>query len=335
MTCEPVPNPMPDVARYDEHPFSISTQDAHPRPLLTVVIPTHNRAALLHEALRSVLASPLIESPTQIVVVDDSSTDSTAAVASSHNVDYLRISGGSPSASRNAGLARVRTPYMAFLDDDDCWLPGNMEPHIQALAADPDAAFAYGRAQRTLPDLTPFGAPFPEPPFPPRNAVALVYRIHLQLGSVLFRTEAIRAAGGFDETLRYAEDSDLLVRLAAVYPAVGLDVVSSLFRQRPDSIPDANIHWAEHLDYRRFLKKVDALGIAVPVPVRLATRRHYSGMLSYAFCNDARIQLDAGNKAAAGRALSHAIRVSPIHTLLRHQLFWAGAARMLNPRNAR
>ena len=309
------------------------TADTEPPPLITVVIPTHNRAPLLHEAIRSVLASRLINQPSQVVVVDDNSTDDTPQVAASYAVDYLRINGGSPSASRNAGLARVQTPYVAFLDDDDCWLPGNMEPQLQALSSNPEAAFAYGRAQRTEPDLTPLGAAFPEPPFPPRNALALVHRIHLQLGGILFRTDAIRTAGAFDTNLRYAEDSDLLVRLAAAHPAVGVDFVGSFFRQRPDSIPDANIHWAEYQDYRRSLKKQSALGIVLPTRARISTHRHYVGMVSYAFCNDARIQLDAGNKAAARSALVHAFRVSPPHTL-RHRQFWSGLARLLRPRHA-
>src|SRR5579864_1402987 len=94
---------------------------------ISVVIPAHNRASLLDVAIASVLKSPLIAHPEQIIVVDDDSLDQTEAVARGHGVTYVRANYHNISRSRNAGLALVQTPYVTFLDHDDAWLPGNME----------------------------------------------------------------------------------------------------------------------------------------------------------------------------------------------------------------
>src|SRR5689334_6523083 len=101
--------------------------------LLTVVIPTHNRADMLDQAITSVLCSPLIQTGEQVIVVDDDSNDHTRAIAERHRVSYMRVVCGTPSGARNAGLKLARSEYVAFLDDDDCWLPGNMEPQLEAL----------------------------------------------------------------------------------------------------------------------------------------------------------------------------------------------------------
>jgi glycosyltransferase involved in cell wall biosynthesis len=82
-----------------------------------------------------------VAGPAQIVVVDDNSTDETAQVARALGTRYLRVSFGDPSSTRNAGLELVSTPYVTFLDDDDEWLPGNMEPQLGALERNPEAAF--------------------------------------------------------------------------------------------------------------------------------------------------------------------------------------------------
>src|SRR5262245_59911492 len=114
---------------------------------LTVVIPTRNRAACLAVAIASVLASPLISDPHQIVVVDDDSSDDTPIVARDFDTEYVHVNTHGPSGSRNAGLTLSSTPYVAFLDDDDAWVGGAMERQVDALDHDPSAAFAYGIAQ--------------------------------------------------------------------------------------------------------------------------------------------------------------------------------------------
>lgn len=303
-----------------------------PGELVTVVIPAHNRARLLREAITSVIASPIITRPECVVVVDDDSADETPQVAAGFGVRYLRGQFGGPSATRNAGLTEVRTPYVAFLDDDDGWLPGAMGPQLAALAGEPRAAFAYGRAQRTSMDLRLIGPPFPEPPLPARDSFALVYRTHMQLGAILFRTESVREEGGFDANLRYCEDWHLLVRLAARRPAIGVDFVSSLFRQREESLADARARPAVYRDYARAKRDLVSRGIRPAMDERVSAHRAFVGLESFLCCHDARLFVAAGERREAAAALLRGLRLSPMHALLGHREFWPSAAALLKLR---
>lgn len=303
--------------------------------LVTVVIPTHNRAALLREAIASVLASKLILSPQLLIVVDDQSTDETPRVTEEFGVRYLQVRCGGPSPTRNAGLAEVATPYVAFLDDDDCWLPGAVQRQLEALEREPRAAFAYGRAQRTDMDLSPIGVPFPAEPLPAGDSFGLVYRTHLQIGSLLFRTEKLRAEGGFDPSLRYCEDWHLFVRLAAKHPALGVDSVSSLFRQRDPSAAEAATRAEVHRDYARAKRDLRARGIRVPPGLRFSAYRDWVGYESYFMCRDVPVFLEAGERRAATASLLRGLRLSPVHALVGHRQFWRGAAELITYRGNR
>ena len=289
---------------------------------LTVVIPTHNRVALLGGAIRSVLASPLIRSPQDVIVVDDQSDDQTPAVARELGVRYLRVAAGGPSGSRNAGLALSDTPFVSFLDDDDEWLPGNMRQQFEALERNPQAAFAFGRVQRTTFDLQPFGAPIPATALPSGNILSFVEYYALQVGSILFRRSTLVAVGGFDESLRFNEDSDLLVRLASGYPAIGIDVVGSLFRQRPPNARDAALRWPTHRARNAAIQKWRRCGIQIPLRARLRSELNYRGMTSYSFCEDAATVLASGEMRAAALALVRGLWISPLHALVGHRRFW-------------
>ncbi len=150
--------------------------DASGDPRVSVVIPTHNRASQLDVALASVLASPLILSPAQVIVVDDDSRDGTPEVARRHGVRYVRVAAHSVARSRNAGWEQASTEYVTFLDDDDAWLPGNIEPQLAALDAQPDAGFAYGMAQCADEDLEPLDGTFPPPPLVSGHAPGPLHR---------------------------------------------------------------------------------------------------------------------------------------------------------------
>ena len=102
-------------------------------PLISVIIPTHNCAAYLPEALDSVLSQtyPNIE----ILVIDDGSTDNTAAIMAAYAEDsvYIRQERLGPSCARNRGIAKATGTYLAFLDADDIWLPSKLEKQLLVL----------------------------------------------------------------------------------------------------------------------------------------------------------------------------------------------------------
>src|SRR6185369_1855724 len=114
-----------------------------PAPAISIILPTHNRAGLLPRALESVLAQACDED-FEVIVVDDGSSDGTPAYLAAIADPRLKLlrneSALGAAAARNRGLAAVRAPVTAFLDDDDELLPGflaaSLTAHRQAPAPD-------------------------------------------------------------------------------------------------------------------------------------------------------------------------------------------------------
>ena len=116
--------------------------------LVSTIIPVHNRARLLREAVASVLAQTY--RPIEIVIVDDGSTDDTAAVAdelarsSPETIVVIHQPNAGPGAARQRGLERARGSFIQFLDSDDLLLPGKFTAQVGALRHQPDCQISYG-----------------------------------------------------------------------------------------------------------------------------------------------------------------------------------------------
>jgi glycosyltransferase involved in cell wall biosynthesis len=127
----------------------MSTLTSNSRPLISVIIPTYNRAALLRRAIDSVYAQEGIGSQfdVEVLVVDEGSTDTTAEVAGAYSgLRYIRPSTNKgTSGARNVGLDAASGEYVAFLDDDDSWLPWKLRRQLQTLEEHPEASAAYGQ----------------------------------------------------------------------------------------------------------------------------------------------------------------------------------------------
>ncbi|MDE8349982.1 MAG: glycosyltransferase family A protein [Acidocella sp.] len=108
--------------------------------MFSVVIPLFNKAPHIAAAINSVLAQTL--SPDEIIVVDDGSTDASAALAESfagQQVMLIRQANQGVSAARNTGVAAARSSHVAFLDADDIWLPRHLETLQSLILQFPDA----------------------------------------------------------------------------------------------------------------------------------------------------------------------------------------------------
>lgn len=182
-----------------------------------MVIPTHNRAAMLKEALDSVLAQEGAgaEFPIEIVVVDDASSDDTPTVVQAYpHVRYIRLpTNRGHSAARNAGITASTGRYLAFLDDDDVWLPYWLRVMVPALESHPGGALAYGQVIMRTPESEHV---LPHPESAPSGSVLgpLLMGNFVPTMAVLVRREAIERIGGFDEEIPGVEDYDLWIRLA-------------------------------------------------------------------------------------------------------------------------
>lgn len=118
--------------------------------LVSTIIPVFNRAALLREAVASVLAQTY--RPIEIIVVDDGSTDDTpgaiANLSSKHpEVRHVRIENAGPGAAREAGRTLIRGDYVQHLDSDDLLLPRKFALQTSALERDRTATVAYGKTR--------------------------------------------------------------------------------------------------------------------------------------------------------------------------------------------
>jgi len=273
------------------------------RRAISVVIPTHNRAQWLAAAIKSTLKSPLIE-PKHVIVVDDDSKDDTEEVARSYGVKYIRGVFEGPSGTRNAGLAATTTYYVNFLDDDDEWLPHNMEAQLAALKNHPDAGFAFGLAQTATEDMQPTRWTWPNLPLATGYAPDALHVGYPQIGAVLFRRDAIMEAGCFDPRIRYAEDADLMLRIAARHEIIGLNVVGVLYRSRWPGKTRADYYWS-HREVTNWWPRT--VGWRSRLRFNYVIRRMF---FSY-FLEDAAVSAEAGRLRNAFVCLGRALWVSP------------------------
>jgi glycosyltransferase involved in cell wall biosynthesis len=290
------------------------TDDRHDHHRVSVVIPTHNRAEQLEVAVCSVLASSLISSPEQVLVVDDDSHDNTSEIVHRLGVRYISVAGHSVAKSRNAGWHRTETEFVSFLDDDDAWLPGNLELQLGALDAHPEAGFAYGLSRcATEEDLEPLDFTFPAPPLVSGHAPGRLHVQYPQLGAVLFRRQALEEVGGFNPLVHYWDDADLMLRVAAQREIVGVEQVGTLYRLRHPGRERADYFWPLR-DVARWRPKGAGVGWKRALQFQLSTRT----LFFTRFVEDAAACAAAGDHRAALTCAARAAWVSPLHAI-RHR----------------
>jgi glycosyltransferase involved in cell wall biosynthesis len=190
--------------------------DAVSGGLISVIIPTFNRAAFVTDALNSIAAQTW--SALEIVVVDDGSTDCTAGVvdawARSHpglDVRLLRQPNRGVSAARNTGSAAARGAFLYFLDSDDLIHPHALETLVRPLL-ESDAPFSLAHIRNV--DLA--GKPTGDQSEGISRQSDNLFASHWMTHAALYRRSTLAAAGAFDEQLRRAEDTQHQWRVAAV-----------------------------------------------------------------------------------------------------------------------
>jgi glycosyltransferase involved in cell wall biosynthesis len=202
--------------------------------LVSVIIPTHNRAALVREAIQSALDQTY--PAREVIVVDDGSTDETPQVLARYGdaIRTVRTPHRGCAAARNTGINLARGAYFAFVDSDDVAPPNKLAVQVPVLEARPDVGFVYGPSVAFGVELAHEMVHQPIRPDPDGwVAVGLFLTTQLGFDSVLIRREAVEKAGRFDETLRHNEDTDLLLRVALDWKAVCLDVPTGRHRWHP------------------------------------------------------------------------------------------------------
>jgi len=171
-------------------------------PLVSIVIPTYNRSALLRSSLESLISQNYPAK--EIIVVDDGSTDETETICGQYPVGYFRQEKGGVSAALNLGVDRCQGELLVFLDDDDLCPPDSLALRVTRLQADTAFHHVVGRLRRFRAE-TDGQIEFMDPEDPPYN--------FNHLGAGVLRRTAFEKVGGFNETLRMSEDVDLWMRL--------------------------------------------------------------------------------------------------------------------------
>jgi glycosyltransferase involved in cell wall biosynthesis len=235
-------------------------------PTVSVVMPTYQRPTYLARAIESVLAQTFDDF--EVIVVDDNDADTdfrdeTRALMRHFESDGRVTTVEHPrnrgiSAARNSGIAQARAPFIAFLDDDDAWLPEKLARQLEVFdsAARDVAVVTCGWTIRNE-----SGQVIREERPRLRGRVLE----HLALNRIgppsaaVCRTDAVREIGGFDESLRYREDTDFYLRLAQHFrfdfvdmPLVDyLQHAGSVSRRTRNTIDAFDVFFAKHEKFLR------------------------------------------------------------------------------------
>jgi glycosyltransferase involved in cell wall biosynthesis len=208
-------------------------------PLVSVVIPAFNSERFLGEALLSVAAQTY--APVETIVVDDGSSDDTAAIARSQpGVTLIEQENSGPSAARNRGFAASRGEFVAFHDSDDLMTPDKLAEQVGHMLKNPGVGCVLAEQELIVEE----GAELPfwvegtkvetvMPPRPPElEDEPMVHPM-----TMVVRRETFELVGDFDESMRAAEDFDWMLRAAEEEVEIArLSEVLLRRRVHPDSL---------------------------------------------------------------------------------------------------
>jgi glycosyltransferase involved in cell wall biosynthesis len=188
-------------------------------PKVSVIIPAYNVDRYLAAALESLISQT--ENDFEALIVDDGSTDRTAAIAADfvtrdRRFKLLQKPNGGLSSARNFGIKQAVGEYIALLDGDDVYLPSKLAAHIATLEAHPEVGLAYGASQAMRDDGQPTWLKISGQPIDPDPLTALMCKNFIIHGSnAVLRRQVFDQVGLFDETLASVEDLDLWLRIAS------------------------------------------------------------------------------------------------------------------------
>lgn len=282
---------------------------------LSVVIPAHDAAAYLGPAIDSVLAQ-LPDAGTgreasEVIVVDDGSTDDTAGVLARYE-DRVRIirrpEPSNPGVARNTGAAAARGTVLAFHDADDLALPGRFTELLALLDAAPELELVFGNGIKITADGHALG-----PVIPVRYARRLARAVSVGLlleGSFIYpqamcvRRGAFEKLGGF--TVPRAEDWEFALRATLALRIRFLDKAVFAYRQYAGSVTSRQTEFAQQM-----LAMLEGFVATHPAAEERAGRRRVRRAIAKRLARCARHQVKAGDLGGAAQALGRAIALSP------------------------
>lgn len=195
----------------------MASHTQNPAPLVSVIIPTYNRATVLEDAIESVLNQTFRNF--ELLIVDDGSTDDTPQRVARHRnpVKYLSQTNKGVAAARNAGIQSSQGDLICFLDSDDRWIKNKLEIQVEFMMSDPDIKICY-----TGETWIRNGVRVDQKQVH-RKYSGWIYQKCLPLciisaSSVMIHREVFARVGLFDESMIVCEDYDLWLRISRFYP---------------------------------------------------------------------------------------------------------------------
>jgi glycosyltransferase involved in cell wall biosynthesis len=190
-------------------------------PLVSVIIPSYNRAKLVPETIKSVLNQTFQDF--EIIVVDDGSTDNTYKTVSSFPVKYIKQENQGLPNARNTGIRAAQGKYIAILDSDDCFFENSLEKRVEVMEKYPRVALVYSQILTMDENSQVTGMTYP--PFKKsylrdgrRELHDLLYVNHIPASTVMIRRSSLDQVGLFNPTFIHGqEDLEMWVRLCAAY----------------------------------------------------------------------------------------------------------------------
>lgn len=232
-------------------------------PLVSVLIPTYNRAHFVGDAIRSALNQTL--GNIEVVIADDGSTDATDALLASISDPRMRLirhdkNRGIP-AARNSALAEARGKYVAWLDSDDVARPNRLAEQVAFLEAHPAIAMVGACAGKLRPDGTR-NSGIRVPPLTPNMIGAwLLFRSAFQQSSVTGRADVLRRYR-YDPNFPVCEDIDMFLRLQHDHTLANL----------PRVLIDRRLHRDQTIRRRRHEIRERTLALAQPMLDRMGVK---------------------------------------------------------------
>lgn len=167
----------------------------------SIIIPTFNRAQVLPEVLQSVNKAT-VNYESEIIVIDDGSTDNTGDLLADYNITYIKLDkpSGGPAYPRNFGASIAKGEYLCFLDSDDFWKENKLI-EVDRIVSQYDVDFLYhsfeGHHARSL------------------SFMQILYRNEIVTSSVVIRRSVFEEMDGFNISpdLKSVEDYDLWIRI--------------------------------------------------------------------------------------------------------------------------
>ncbi|MCI0512455.1 glycosyltransferase [candidate division KSB1 bacterium] len=191
-------------------------------PLVSIIIPTFDRAPLLADAIRSVLKQTFQDF--ELIIVDDGSTDETSLIVSqiAPRARYFYQSRQGVSAARNTGIRQAQGRYLAFLDSDDLWRKKKLEIQLAAIQQDASIQICYTN-EIWLRNGQHLNQKKKHQKYSGWILEQLLPLCIISPSSVLIAREVLETVGLFDESLIVCEDYDLWLRIGVRYPIHFID----------------------------------------------------------------------------------------------------------------